>query len=504
MYKIKTLFKNSLILIIRQDEKINMVIEEYKNNLKINPQSNQGQNQIRTFKRLNSGHSQRSTRSKARKKGKNANLLNNTFNIIEEEFKNQVKSEKNKYKYRVLLLKYFSEKYVKNIYKVFDDTYILLDEFIIDSVKKQNVVLNEFIEYLKSALTRFVNCISFTDFEFDSFDLYEKYKLKVEDYFKNKIEEEDEKIEMKKFNYSAIDLYNLYLHIKNYSSESIEYLVKTNIVKEILIKKYFIDSPSNNTNKAINQKIKELTFENYDYFFALFEEYDGKYVNINEMFSTLMLIGSNVITNEKWKEIVTENILQREDFMKINFGFEKDIYLSKPINEEEEIEIKNRDENFSKSDFVKDIIFDIYQVDGKIDMRKLEKMFKIIDGEIIKERKKEEEEFYNVSEYEDKEEEENEENEKDNNNILLNKDDFLHKHEKKKRDLKKDITNNEDHKNNNINDIMREDESDESSHNESGSDDDEKPRKKSQKVKLSENKNLIFNLVFGLIDNQEN
>ena len=211
-----------------------------------------------------------------------------------------------------------------------------------------------------------------------------------------------------------------------------------------------------------------------------------------------------MITNEQWKEIVTENILQREDFMKINFGFEKDIYLSKPINEEEEIEIKNRDENFSKSDFVKDIIFDIYQVDGKIDMRKLEKMFKIIDGEIIKERKKEEEEFYNVSEYEDKEEENIEEYEKDNNNILLNKDDFLHKHEKKKRDLKKDITNNEDHKNNNINDIMREDESDESSHNESGSDDDEKPRKKSQKVKLSENKNLIFNLVFGLIDNQEN
>ena len=510
MYKIKTLFKNSLILIIRQDEKINMVIEEYKNNLKINPQSNQGQNQIRTFKRLNSGHSQRSTRSKARKKAKNTNLLNNTFNIIEEEFKNQIKSEKNKFKYKVLLLKYFSEKYIKNIYKVFDDTYVLLDDFIIDSVKKQNVVLNEFIEYLKSCLNRFVNVITFSDFEFDSFDIYEKYKLKIEDYFKNKIEEEDEKIEIKKFHYSVIDLYNLYLQIKNYSSESIDYLVKTNIVKEILIKKYFIDSPLNNTNKAINQKIKELTFENYDYFFSLFEEYDGRYVNINEMFTTLMIIGSNVIKNEKWKEIATENILRREDFLKIHFGFEKDTYLNKPINEEEEKEIKDRGENFTKVDLVKNIIFDIYQVDEKIDMRKLEKMFKIINGEIIKERKKDEDEFYNVSEYEDKEEENIEEHEKEKNNILLNKDDFLHQHEKnlKENEINKNedngnkIENNKINSNNNLIEIIREDESDESSHSISDSEEG-KPRKKNQKIKLSENKNLIYNLVFGLINNQD-
>ena len=510
MYKINALFKNCLILIIKQDEKINKVIEEYKNQLKINPQSNQSQSQVRTTKRLNSGHSQRSTRSKARKKAKNTNLLNNTFNIIEEEFKNQIKSEKNKFKYKVLLLKYFSEKYIKNIYKVFDDTYVLLDDFIIDSVKKQNVVLNEFIEYLKSCLNRFVNVITFSDFEFDSFDIYEKYKLKIEDYFKNKIEEEDEKIEIKKFHYSVIDLYNLYLQIKNYSSESIDYLVKTNIVKEILIKKYFIDSPLNNTNKAINQKIKELTFENYDYFFSLFEEYDGRYVNINEMFTTLMIIGSNVIKNEKWKEIVTENILKREDFLKINFGFEKDTYLNKPINEEEEKEIKDRGENFTKVDLVKNIIFDIYQVDEKIDMRKLEKMFKIINGEIIKERKKDEDEFYNVSEYEDKEEENIEEHEKEKNKLLLNKDDFLHQHEKnlkeneinKNEDNENKIENNKINSNNNLIEIIREDESDESSHSISDSEEG-KPRKKNQKIKLSENKNLIYNLVFGLINNQD-
>jgi hypothetical protein len=332
MYKINALFKNCLILIIKQDEKINKVIEEYKNQLKINPQSNQSQSQVRTTKRLNSGHSQRSTRSKARKKAKNTNLLNNTFNIIEEEFKNQIKNEKSKFKYRIILLKYFSIQYVKKIYKVFDDVYYNLDEFIIDSVKKQNRILNQFIDYLKNYLNKFLNYITSSDFEFDSFDIYNKYKLHIEDYFTNIKEEEDKKIELKKYNFSIIDLYSLYNLIKEYSSESIHYYVKTNIVKEMLIKQYFIENPSNKNNKAISEKIRELNYENYHYFIDLFEEFDGKFININELFTTLILIGSNTITNDKWKELITENILHKEDFMKIEFWFENDVYLNNIIN----------------------------------------------------------------------------------------------------------------------------------------------------------------------------
>jgi hypothetical protein len=236
----------------------------------------------------------------------------------------------------LLLLKFFSIKYVKNIYKVFDDTYINLDEFIVDSVKKQNFVLNEFIEYLKSSLNRYLNYITSSDFEFDSFDIYNKYKLKIEDYFINIKEEDDKKLEIKKYFYNINDLYSLYLLTKEYSSESINYLVKTNIVKEILIKKYFIENPSNLNNKAISVKIRELNFENYHFFFSLFEEYDGKYVNINELFTTLILIGSYSITNEKWKELFSENILNKDSFMKIKFWFENDNYLNKCINQEEE------------------------------------------------------------------------------------------------------------------------------------------------------------------------
>ena len=156
IYKINNLFTNSLIMIIRQDEKIKKISDDYKDKM-LNNNINFQSGNIKAINRRNTGfssqsyHSHRSgktTKSRMKKKGKNANLLNNTFNIIEEEFKNQIKSEKNKYKYRLLLLKYYSIQYVKNIYKVFDDTYSNLDEFIIDSVKKQNILKKKKIKKL--------------------------------------------------------------------------------------------------------------------------------------------------------------------------------------------------------------------------------------------------------------------------------------------------------------------------------------------------------------------
>ena len=493
IYKINTLFTNSLIMIIKQDEKIKKLFDDYKNNL-FNINTN-NPNFVKGIskKSNNSHHSGKTSKSKMKKKGKNTNLLNNTFNIIEEEFKNQIKNEKNKLKYRLLLLKFFSIKYVKNIYKVFDDTYINLDEFIVDSVKKQNFVLNEFIEYLKSSLHRYLNYITSSDFEFDSFDIYNKYKLKIEDYFINIKEEDDKKLEIKKYFYNINDLYSLYLLTKEYSSESINYLVKTNIVKEILIKKYFIENPSNLNNKAISVKIRELNFENYHFFFSLFEEYDGKYVNINELFTTLILIGSNTISNEKWKELVKENILKEEDFMKINFWFENDIYLNKCIDEDEENIIKERGEEFTKVQLIKEIIFKINEDEGKIDMRKLERMFKIINGE----EKKEKEEKEKKEENEEIKKEENEEIKKEDNEEIKKEDNEEIKNDEED---KKDILDYEKNKNEKIeNDIIKEDEEEESSS--SNEEEEGFPHIKIQKSKMSDNKLLIFNLVFNIHNN---
>ena len=511
IYKINNLFTNSLIMIIKQDEKIKKISDDYKDKMLNNNINIQGGN-LKAINRRNTGfssqsyHSHRSgktSKSRMKKKGKNANLLNNTFNIIEEEFKNQIKSEKNKYKYRLLLLKYYSINYVKNIYKVFDDTYSNLDEFIIDSVKKQNRILNQFIDYLKNSLNKFLNYITSSDFEFDSFDIYNKYKLHIEDYFTNIKEEEDKKIELKKYNFSIIDLYSLYNLIKEYSSESIHYYVKTNIVKEMLIKQYFIENPSNKNNKAISEKIRELNYENYHYFIDLFEEFDGKFININELFTTLILIGSNTITNDKWKELITENILHKEDFMNIEFWFENDAYLNNIINEEEEKVIKEKGEEYKKIDLVKETIFEINQEDDKIDMRKLERMFKIINGEEIKKKKEENETKKNE---ENKENEENEEIEnkieKQNESEELNDEEFKNEYE--------DEYENEENeekkykKNENLNDdIIREDEEDDFKNSsfeeeeENENENEELINKKNNK-KISDNKLLIFNLVFHI------
>ena len=527
--KINNLFTNSLIMIIKQDEKIKKVFDDFKNNVLVIPPSGYGS--VREIGRRNSNashHSHRSgktSKSKLKKKGKNPNFLNNTFNIIEEEFKNQIKNEKSKFKYRIILLKYFSIQYVKKIYKVFDDVYYNLDEFIIDSVKKQNMVLNEFITYLKSALNRFINYATSSEFEFDSFDIYNKYKLKIEDYFITNKEDDDRKIEIKKFNYSVVDLFNLYNLLKEYSSESIDYLVKTNIVKEMLIKKYFIENPSNINNNAISQKIRELNYEHYHHFISLFEEYDGKYVNINELFTTLILIGSDTISNEKIKELSTENILKKEDFMKINFWFENDVYLSKPFNEEEEKIINEKNGNkekekeeeeeededeenkYKKVDLVKETIFDINQEDNKIDMRKLGKLFEIINEqekkrEEEKERKKIEEEERKIKE-EEKEKKKQEELNEGEDEII---DEFKEKEEEKEKEKEeeklkpkaKKVTFENMSKNIQENVINEDDEEEESSSDENEDENDESPRKKNQKGKMSDNKLLIFNLVFNI------
>ena len=398
----------------------------------------------------------------------------------------------------MLLLKYYSIQYVKNIYKVFDDTYSNLDEFIIDSVKKQNVVLNQFIDYLKSSLNKFLNYITSLEFEFDSFDIYNKYKLHVEDYFTNIKEEEDKKIELKKYNFSIIDLYSLYNIIKEYSSESINYYVKTNIVKEMLIKQYFIENPSNKNNKAICEKIRELNYEHYHYFIDLFEEFDGKFININELFTTLILIGSNTITNDKWKELITENILYKEDFMKIEFWFENDVYLNTIINEEEEKVIKEKGEEFKKIDLVKETIFEINQEDDKIDMRKLERMFKIINGEEIK-KKKDENETKKNEENKENEEIENQ-IEKQNNNEELNDEEYKNEYEDEDEYEyeNEEYENKNNKRNENINDdIIREDEEDDfknSSYEEEEENENENEEliNKKNNKKTTDNKLYIF------------
>ena len=93
--------------------------------------------------------------------------------------------------------------------------------------------------------------------------------------------------------------------------------------------------------------MKFYSTEKIDNFIRIFLVYENKYININTLFTTLLIIGSELISSEKFYEQInsyipekkknkTHLLLTLEEFMKINFWFENDHYLNEisDINEE--------------------------------------------------------------------------------------------------------------------------------------------------------------------------
>ena len=99
--------------------------------------------------------------------------------IYEEEFSNQIQIEKNKFKYRMMFLKNYIIKYLNIIIECFNSTYNSMDDWIIMSVRNQNNTLNELSEYLKKIMNKENTKAILDDFEFDTFDIYNRYKIDV-------------------------------------------------------------------------------------------------------------------------------------------------------------------------------------------------------------------------------------------------------------------------------------------------------------------------------------
>ena len=159
--KVEILFMNSLKIIIRQD----LLMKKYKDKVKnFNPNS---EKEIKNnkIKLLNTSSSSKSSRRKSRLN----KLSKNGIILFEEELSNQIKCEKQKFKYRLMFLKYFISKYYYIIINCYNDTFNAMDDWIIMSVRSQNNSLNEFIFYLKKALTKTKKIVSLEDFEFDNF-----------------------------------------------------------------------------------------------------------------------------------------------------------------------------------------------------------------------------------------------------------------------------------------------------------------------------------------------
>ena len=472
--KLEIIFMNSLKIIIRQD----LLMKQYKDKLKSFTPNNEKEikshhkNSIN--KLLNSSISSRSSNRKLNRISKNG------FILYEEEFTNQIKIEKQKFKYRLMFLRYFIIKYYNILIECFNSTYNAMDDWIIMSVRSQNNSLNEFVFYLKKLLSKSNKKASLEDFEFDNFDIYKRFKVDISFIFdkmnlnsivnlknkKNKIKNEillineNDMPYLDKYIYNINDLMYIYNYLKTFGTEGCEYLVKYEIVKEILVHQYFskkkygdlsninnsnsnvvsdsnsveVNNSENNSinflksSKSINLINEEnnglpkivLFLSNVNYINSLnkFSEYDYKYININNLFTSLLIIGSELITSEKFMEFIQEQIknnnskhilLSKEEFLNLNLWFENDKYLTTNIDEKEEALFNKENSKIQK---IKTCIFDINEEEGKIDLNKISNLLDKYNGKIITKIKKEKIEGLEIEE-ENKCDEEKKENEND-------------------------------------------------------------------------------------------
>ena len=158
-----------------------------------------------------------------------------------------------------MFLKYYSLRYTKIIKDCYNETYNTLDELIIMSVRFQNNTLNEFINYLKKSLNYFNKKINSNIFEFDTFDIFYRYRLDVNELYrkytinhllntdeiKNKEMKDKNYIAEEELTYTQLYVYNLrdfmniYHNLKLFGIDTCDFFVKFEIVNEILLGQYF-------------------------------------------------------------------------------------------------------------------------------------------------------------------------------------------------------------------------------------------------------------------------
>ena len=454
--------------------------ERIKNyNLQENPKSKNSMNKLNTSI-ISSSSTKKSRMNKLPKPG------------FDEEFSQQIKIEKDKFKYRLMFLKNYIIKYFHIIIECFNTTYNTMDDWIIMSVRNQNNSLNEFVNYLKKIMKKNNKSIDLDKFEFDNFNIYSRHKVDISSILENMnltsyIDTDNQK-EIKdgkkeiilinindisysdKFVYNINDLMQIYNYLKSFGNEGCDYLIKYEIVKEILVHKFFAkrkyenklsNNPINTTNEddaekitlfksnnkinieennGISKAIKFLSNVNYINCLDNFSEYQNNYININDLFTCLILIGSEVITSEKFEEKIKEknnkeiiSSLSKEEFLDLNLWFDEDKYLNSfaDIKEETFFNDKNNENKIKK---IKRCIFEINEEEGKISLNKIMNLLNKFTKNKNDEKLNEEDDQSDINQDNIKIEASPEEQNKEEKEEKENKEDNTEKEEKEERE----------------------------------------------------------------------
>lgn len=172
--RVQKLFNNSIKIILKLDENLKSMEKIGKNNALNNISS---ESSIRKMSRIHLRRNHETTFVDDKRE----------IFIYEEEMKNSLKFEKNKFKYRVTFLKFWAVEYFENLRKISKLVYDKLDDWIISTIKAENDAMNNLVTIFDGCIEKEMRLR--VDFEMDSFEIYklidvnDKIEILVKNFF---------------------------------------------------------------------------------------------------------------------------------------------------------------------------------------------------------------------------------------------------------------------------------------------------------------------------------
>ena len=209
---INIMFDNSIKIVFSFDKIISKLIEE-----------------IKYFVMLSSKKAMKKKSVKLGPGSNNTSMSQGTSpQSLPEKILQIFQNENNKYKYRILYLKYFSKKYISIITQTAQDIYNNLDQWIVTSVSMQNDALNSVIAVFRSKLNEHQLIDEKNDIDIIEMDEFEKIG-------NDNLEEKNDDIELKPIDNNSV------IGMRVYNKLNIDYLIKDS----------FMDIKVDETNKDV-------------------------------------------------------------------------------------------------------------------------------------------------------------------------------------------------------------------------------------------------------------
>lgn len=314
--KIEKIFANSFKLLFEYDLKISEIEGKMKIAASI---ANLNLSGISSM-----SHRKRKTLPNSKELKVEQSIFSEVKDIIsyEDELKAAVTNEKNKYKLRVLYLKHFGIRYIKELFSISRKTFENLDDWIIKNVKMQNDVMNEIVVNFKEQLDNQELRLDYYQ-ELDVFDIYDILKLKFEDFEVKK--DADIPIENKLIDINELN--KCYQDLKSFEIQN-NYITKERVI-DILIKKNLIHKKS----KGFSNSFRLLPFYNLNMFIeklVAITDKGRKLIKIKHLFILLSVLHFKIMDDEDEREtsLPLEGkfhfhcYLLKEDFMNSTLWFE--------------------------------------------------------------------------------------------------------------------------------------------------------------------------------------